>query len=250
MGTLRRAPGVVRRLAGLGVVLVGVALTLVACGPAISVPAFSPEELVRLQRQSDLDHRSYRVQAGDTLLIRYPFHQEMDQEAVVRPDGHITVPTFGAVRVGQLTPPAIEDELKQLTSTRLRNPEVVVNILRYGERPVYVGGEVGRPGALVYRQGLTALQAVLASGGFLPTARLDSVVIIRPETGGSGYMARKLDLERVVAAGDKEEIMLAPNDLVFVPRTRIAHANLWVRQHVTELFPFFRMQTMPYPGLQ
>jgi hypothetical protein len=40
--------------------------------------------------------------------------------------------------------------------------------------------------------------------------------------------------------------MLLPQDVVFVPRTGIANANVWVRQHITDLLPFLRMQT-PFP---
>jgi protein involved in polysaccharide export with SLBB domain len=95
---------------------------------------------------------------------------------------------------------------------------------------------------------LTPLQAIIAAGGFLPTARLDSVILVRPQAGDQPYIARKLDLERVVAGGEKEPILLTPDDVIFVPRTPIANANVWVRQHVTDLLPFLRT-TMPIPGL-
>jgi protein involved in polysaccharide export with SLBB domain len=99
---------------------------------------------------------------------------------------------------------------------------------------------------LVYRKGLTPLQAVMAAGGFLPTARLDSVVLVRQNGGPESLLARKVDLGRVVHKGEPEQVMLLPQDVVFVPRTGIANANVWVRQHITDLLPFLRMQT-PFP---
>jgi hypothetical protein len=38
--------------------------------------------------------------------------------------------------------------------------------------------------------------------------------------------------------GVKEQIVLAPNDVRFVPRTAVANANIWVRQHVKDSLLF------------
>ena len=240
--------------------LVAVVLTLLGCGPTVKVEPFTPAELARLKSEnSEIERRGYRIEPGDTLLIKYPFHPEMDQETMVRPDGSVTATGVGAQPAAGLTSVELATQLKAKTSHRLRDPEVVVTISKYGDRGVYVGGEVGRPQVLVYRKGLTPLQAIMAAGGFLPTARLDSVVIVRPngatpnggtpEGGAPPYLARKIDLGRVVHKGrmEPEALILLPQDVVFVPRTPIANANVWVRQHITEIIPFFRldMPTLP-----
>ena len=229
---------------GLLVGLAAVVLALVGCGHGVNVQPFSPGEIARLQNeQADIERRGYRIEPGDTLLIKYPFHPEMDQEAVVRPDGSFTATGVGALPAAALTSVELADELKKKTSHRLKNPEIVVTISKYGERGVYVGGEVGRPQMLVYRKGLTPLQAVLAAGGFLPTARLDSVVLVRPNSGTEKFLARKIDLEQVLSDGAPEQVGLLPQDVIYVPRTAIANANVWVRQHITDLFPFLRLST-------
>jgi protein involved in polysaccharide export with SLBB domain len=99
---------------------------------------------------------------------------------------------------------------------------------------------VARPGTLPYRKGLTPLQAVAASGGFRDTARTDSVILLR--TGGSdtNFIARKIDLQQVVTDGIRESVALAPHDVIFVPRTEVADANIWVRQHISDMVPLFR----------
>ncbi|HXH82889.1 MAG TPA: polysaccharide biosynthesis/export family protein [Candidatus Tectomicrobia bacterium] len=223
-------------------------LSLARCGPSLDVKPFSAEELARLNNATQgQQERGYRIEPGDTVQIRFPYHTEMDQEVLVRPDGRANVSGIGAVEVAGLTPPELETVLKERSSVRLRNPEVIVNVMKFADRAVYVGGEVGRPGALVYRKGLTPLQAIMAAGGFLNTARVDSIIIVRPGSGDTPYIARKIDLERVVTQGDREPIHLAPNDIVFVPRTGIANANVWVRQHITELFPFIRGTSLPMP---
>lgn len=239
--------GRARRL--LHAILMVAVLTVVGCGPTLTVQPFSPQELARLKNESvEIERRGYRIEPGDTLLIKYAFHPEMDQEAMVRPDGTFTATGVGAMPAAGRTSVEIADQLKAKTSHRLRDPEVVVTISKYGERGVYVGGEVGRPQMLVYRKGLTPLQAVMAAGGFLPTARLDSVVLVRPNGAAEQFLTRKIDLARVVHNGEAEAVALLPQDVIFVPRTPIANADLWVRQYITDLIPFFRLQMPTVPA--
>jgi protein involved in polysaccharide export with SLBB domain len=80
----------------------------------------------------------------------------------------------------------------------------------------------------------------MAVGGFRDTARTDSVILIRTGSGDGEPMARTMNLGEVLAAGTREPLALAPHDVVFVPRTAIADANIWVRQHITDLIPFIR----------
>jgi protein involved in polysaccharide export with SLBB domain len=223
-------------------------LLLLGCGPSVKVEPFSAAELARLKQETAaIERRGYRIEPGDTLLVKYPFHPEMDQEAMVRPDGTFTATGVGALPAAGLTSVELADRLKEKTSTRLRDPEVIVTISRYGERGVYVGGEVGRPQMLVYRKGLTPLQAIMAAGGFLSTARLDSVILVRPGQGSDQFLARKIDLGKILHKGDTEQVSLLPQDVLFVPRTGIANANVWVRQHITELIPFFRLDMPALP---
>ena len=238
------APGRAPRL--VAATLMAAVLTLLGCGPSVKVEPFSPAELARVQNESAaVERRGYRIEPGDTLQIKYPFHPEMDQETTVRPDGTVTATGVGPLPAAGMTSVELADQLKAKTSSRLKNPEVVITISKYGERGVYVGGEVGRPQMLVFRKGLTPLQAVMAAGGFLPTARLDSVILVRQSGGAEPLVTRKLDLGRVINEGAPEQIALAPQDVIYVPRTGIANANVWVRQHVTDLFPFLRIPIPP-----
>ena len=230
----------------LHVTLIATVLTLAGCGPSVNVKPFSRAELARAQNESaEVERRGYRIEPGDTLLIKYPFHAEMDQETMVRPDGTVTATGVGAMPAAGMTSVELANLLKEKTSPRLKNPEVVVTISKYGERGIYVGGEVGRPQMLVYRKGLTPLQAVMAAGGFLPTARLDSVILVRQIGGSEPLLTRKIDLGGVVLRGEPEPIALVPQDVIFVPRTPIANANVWVKQHITDLFPFLRIPMPP-----
>lgn len=207
------------------------------CGAPITVPPLSLEEIPRIEAVGNYPHQIYRIEPGDTIRIQYTFHREMDQEDVVRPDGKIAAKLAGEIGVSGMTPEQLETLLVGRTADQLRNPEVVVSITHFGEKNVFVGGEVGRPGLVPYRRGLSPLQAIIAAGGFKTTARLDSVILIRAGEGDA-FVSRKLNLAATVTDGTSELIALAPHDVVYVPRTSIAEANLWVQQHITDLIPF------------
>lgn len=207
------------------------------CASPINVPALTADEIPRLEAAGNFPHHIYLIEPGDSLQIRYTFHPEMTQDVVVLPDGKIAAQMIGEVTVSRLTTAQVEKLLAARTADRLRNPEVVVNVVRFAEKHVYIGGEVGKPGIVTYRKGLTPLQAIIAAGGFIrETAQVDSVVLVR--TGGSdnNFISRKLNLSEAITDGMKEPLYLAPHDVLYVPSTPIADANLWVRQHITDVF--------------
>jgi protein involved in polysaccharide export with SLBB domain len=222
------------------VLIAGFAAGLVAaCGKEITVPPLTQQDVPALTAAGNFPEQVYRLEPGDTVLIRYVFHPEMRQEDIVRPDGKISANLVGEISVAGMTTKELEGYLAKATADQLRNPEVLVSISKFAEKQVFVGGEVTRPGNQAYRKGLTPLQAVIAAGGFREEARVDSVVLVRL-VGPDQIIARKVNLEEVVADGTRELAVLAPNDIVYVPRSKIANANLWVRQHVTDLIPLFR----------
>jgi hypothetical protein len=75
---------------------------------------------------------------------------------------------------------------------------------------------------------------------------MDSVVLIRADNSSQEVLARRVDLAAVVTDGMKEPLYLAPHDIVYVPKTPIANADLWMKQHFTDLLPFFRGTGMSY----
>jgi polysaccharide biosynthesis/export protein len=219
---------------------------LLGCG-GITLRPITADEIAGLRAAADPSPGVYAIEPGDTLAINYTYHPEMIQQEVVRPDGKITATLVGEVHVAGMTTTQLQRALEQATSDRLRGPEVTVRIARHGDKQVYVGGEVGKPGLVPYQRGMTALQAVVAAGGFRETARLDTVVLVRTDRGGQNILSRTLDLEAAVTSGAEDSITLTPRDVLFVPRTRIANADLWVRQHITDLIPFFRGTGMSIP---
>jgi len=93
----------------------------------------------------------------------------------------------------------------------------------------------------MYRDGLTPLQAVIERGGFLDTAKLNSVLYIT--RNGDQIQTQTLDLKAIVDGKATEQVVMSPDDILFVPRTFIGKADVWVDQWIRGLLP-----TVPRPG--
>jgi protein involved in polysaccharide export with SLBB domain len=177
-----------------------------------------------------------RLQPGDELHIRFTYQPEMNEQVPVRPDGRISLATTGEIGVVGLTPAELERLVEQRSSSRLRKPEVVVVVTKIAEQRVYVGGEVRKPGYVALLPGMTPLQAVVQSGGFRETAKLDSVLLLTPGPGGK-FSAARMDMAQIVEDGVPERVRLHPGDVVYVPTTWIADMNIVVDQYVRGLIP-------------
>jgi protein involved in polysaccharide export with SLBB domain len=221
------------------VVLIGLSL-LLGCGNPVVAPALTPDELSQFTAAGNFPDHVYRIEPGDTIQIRYTFHPDMNQEMVVLPDGKIGAQLIGELTVSGMTTKQLETSLVQRTSDYLRDPEVIISITKFAEKTIYIGGEVEKPGIIPYRKGLRPLQAIIAAGGFRESARPDSVILIRTGALDNGFISRKLNLAESVNGSTEPALFLAPHDVIYVPRSSIAEADLWVKQHITDLFPFLR----------
>lgn len=188
------------------------------------------------QQRGPIQRGEYRLMAGDKLHIKFPFHHPRDQELPVRPDGKISLDVTGEILAEGLTPMELAEIIKERSSRFLKKPEVVVIVSEIGDRRVYVGGEVTRPGFVVIQEGMTPLQAVLAVGGFKDTAQKTDVLYIARASNGD-YNASRVDLDDVVRNGTPEVARLAGNDIVYVPATRIVNAGIFVKQYIRDILP-------------
>ncbi len=94
---------------------------------------------------------------------------------------------------------------------------------------------------------MTAVQALMQAGGWKDTADLKEVVLLQKigETGNE-YRPSKINLHRVVNDGEvKADIVLGSSDILVLPKTGIAKANLWMQQYVINMIPI-RISASPF----
>jgi polysaccharide biosynthesis/export protein len=128
---------------------------------------------------AQLDSIEYKLTPGDVLEFSVRGFPDLRQKAMIELDGDISLPLAGRVRVIGMTLADAQTAVKELAVMRplqqrlgdgrevyvaLSGDDVNVTIAEY--RPVYVSGDVGRPGELPFRPGMTVRQAIALAGGF------------------------------------------------------------------------------------
>ena len=214
--------------------IVFAALTSAGCSSnetTVMAPSVESEPVYSVQQGE------YRMAPGDELAVAFKFHRDLDSTAKVRREGEITIAGLGEFYAAGMTSGELEESIYRRASLTYRNPEVSVVLTKREAYRAYVGGEVRRPGFVAVRPGLTSMRAIFDRGGFLDTAKIDNVLHVRWNDAGK-YEARVVNLQASLETGDvRNDVTLAPNDVVFVPKTRIANANLWVSQYILKLIP-------------
>jgi polysaccharide export outer membrane protein len=141
---------------------------LTACNPAGD-----------LQPLPDVQKTSYTLGVGDKVRVITFGNQDLTGEFRVNDAGRIAMPLLGTVPAEGKTPEQLQLAIAGELESRnlLHKPNVSVEITEY--RPVFVLGEVNRPGEYPYKPGMTVLSAVSTAGGFTYRAVTDIASIVR-----------------------------------------------------------------------
>jgi polysaccharide export outer membrane protein len=139
------------------------------------------------------------------------------------------------------TIPEVTENVKQALSAIVRYPQVSVAVTNFGERLVFVMGEVNGQGDFPYHHGLTALGAIAEAGGFTNGAKRGSVIVLR-RVGPEKAIAIRLDL-RDPLKGHKldQDLPVKPFDIIYVPKTFIASVDVLMDQYFRQLSPPFTL---------
>lgn len=189
------------------------------------VPAFKPveksdhvvfpsaEELAALEAPGD---PVFRLGSGDVLSLQVWGRPELSGRHTVGPDGVITVPVVGPVKVAPFT----RDEAAGTVRARLErfytDPSVQFSVEQYVSNRITVLGRVQNPGLLSFDHPPTLLE-VLAKAGSLPVidkqATLTRCAIFR----GRDKVVW-VDLKRLLNGGQAHlNLRMQPGDLVYIP---------------------------------
>ncbi len=180
----------------------------------------------------------YLIQPGDVLDIRLPLAPELDDEVTVRPDGHLSTTMVGDAQAAGLTVPALERALADRYGETMRHPVLSVLVKSATPSRIYVAGAVNHPGAFeADGPAITLAEAVTMAGGAKLAGDLRRVFILRRGPDGHPtYLRTRLD--RVIeGVSPTDDVVLAPYDIVFVPRTGIAVGYEYFNQYVQQFVP-------------
>jgi len=194
---------------GLGVV----AALLAGCvGPRPPGPQLRPEQV-----PIDAGIKANTLAVNDLLEVRV--YQEPDLSGVYRvgPDGAINFPLCGKVTVGGMTASEASDAITDcLKKDYLRRPQVSVMVKEFNSKKVFVFGEVAKPGAFAFEEGMTIIHAVSQAGGFSKMAAKNSVNVTRVIDGREVKVPVKVE---DIVIGREKNFPLQPGDIIFVPES-------------------------------
>jgi polysaccharide export outer membrane protein len=129
------------------------------------------------------DASAYRLGAGDQVRVITYGETQLSGEFRVDDQGRIAIPLLGGVPAAGLTPQQLEEALVRQLRQRnlLRDPSVSVEVLAY--RPIFVLGEIAKPGQYPYQPGMTVLTSAAVAGGFTYRAVQDYASVTRTMNG-------------------------------------------------------------------
>jgi polysaccharide export outer membrane protein len=158
----------------------------------------------------------YVIGPEDVLSIRFWRDDQMSADAIVRPDGKITLNLLNDIEASGLTPPQLREVLAKAATKFLEDPTVTVIVKQINSRKVMVIGEVAKQGPQPLNGPLTVLGAIGQAGGFTDYADKEKILIIRTE--GGKQVPRRFNYKEVVEGRKLEQnIFLMPGDIVTVP---------------------------------
>ena len=170
---------------------------------------------------------SYRIQPGDQLQITVLEDETLNRQLLVTPDGQISVPLAGTVRVSGQTVDAVETTIAdRLASNFAVRPNVFVALSSVdptaGQYTVYVLGQVNSAGPIQVEQGTTLLQALALAGGPARFAANKRIQLRRtdPSTGQEKlYLFNYKAVER--GGSIQSMIALREGDVIIVPERHL-----------------------------
>ncbi len=179
--------------------------------------------------QLESRNAAYRLQAGDAVEVQYRYTPEFNAKAVLQPDGAITLPITGMVRVGGMTVEEARAAIAVKAGERLRDPEVNLLLTDFVKPSFTVAGEVGRPGRYDLRGSISAIDAVAISGGLRETSKHSQVLLVR-RVNSEYADVRILNMKDMMKAGGiKEDVQVRDGDLLIVPQSFVSKLERYVR---------------------
>jgi polysaccharide export outer membrane protein len=121
----------------------------------------------------------YQLDVGDVLEISVTGMPELQHRVLVQFDGTVSFPLLGSLPVAGLSRTEAQTKIQGALATKIfrrMNPDgreiaivlepsqITVTLAEY--RPIYVDGDVAKPGEHAYRPSMTVRQAIALSGGY------------------------------------------------------------------------------------
>ena len=159
----------------------------------------------------------YTLGIDDVVQINILQPEELSTAVTVAPDGSISFPYIGNVRVKGLTLTQTQEEIQtRLADGYMKYPLISVALKASRSRKFFVYGEVIKPGTYPIEENVTVLRAISMAGGFTKYGSSNRVKVLRVKKDEPGYEIMKINMKAVMDGKLEEDIILQTEDIVVV----------------------------------
>ena len=152
------------------------------------------------------------LRPGDSLTIAIVGVPDPTTNSVQIDDrGLISLPFIGALKASGETTAGLTESIREAYVSQKIYTSVEISV-SVTERYVYVGGEVEKPGRIIWTPDLTAAKAIESAGGFTLYAKEDKVSVVRNQ------LLYPIDI-KLAQKDPSQDPRLEPGDSIQVSRS-------------------------------
>jgi polysaccharide export outer membrane protein len=160
--------------------------------------------------------KPYVIGVADVVRVSVWKDESLSTEAIVRPDGTITMPVVGELRAAGRTASQLQQDAAQRLTTIVKDAVVTVSVVEINSYRFTVAGNVEHPGLFTSRYYVTVSEAMALAGGPNRYASTDQVVIVRSTVSGGQRIP--INYDAILSGKNPEQdIVILAGDAVRVP---------------------------------
>ena len=188
----------------------------------------APLMLLSLLSADAFAQQGRRLQPSDQIQVRVLNQPEYDAQVRVAPDGTISLPQLGRVRVSGITEDGLAAMYRRALQRRdvVKNAEVVVSTLNFGAQ-LSVLGAVRNPGVQVLDRPTRLAEAISRAGGATQPA---GIIIVR-RTTAHGVHVQRYNQELVLSGrGTEANPIVVNGDQIYVEEAPVFYLYGYVNR--------------------
>lgn len=194
-------------------------LLVAACALPLAACGHTP---IKYDYAKEPDPRTleYVIGVSDGLNITVWKNPDLSGEAVVRPDGTITMPLIGDIKAAGRTPSELKAEISQRLSAYIKDESAVVTIAvtSVNSYSYSVSGNVEGPGVFSSPRYVTVADALTQAGGLNKFASGGALVLIRTDARTGKVRRIPIDYDDIRSGRRPEaNLVLMAGDTIYVP---------------------------------
>jgi polysaccharide export outer membrane protein len=191
-------------------------LALAVLAPACRTHATNASALYADAARHDPRGKPYIIGIADVVSVSVFKDESLSTEAIVRPDGTITMPLVGELRAAGRTAAQLQQDASQRLATLVKDAAVTVSVTEINSYRFTVAGNVENPGLFTARYYLTVSEALALAGGPNRYADTDEVVVVRSVGGAMQRIPINYD-DILSGKSPEQDIVILAGDSVRVP---------------------------------